>query len=185
MLNSPFISLPEGGSVLEIGAGIGRLLKPLALLRADLAIYGIDVSAEMVSRGKKRLKDFPNITLLATNGKDLSCFSDDFFDMIFSYIVFQHIPRHYVRNYFKEVRRILKPRGIFRFQMQTSSAKNNQEPPDDDYRSIRYYSESQIRELCREFQFDVLELTGSSYLWVTISAERGLYGTCVLKYKYC
>lgn len=174
VLNSPFISLPEGGSVLEIGAGIGRLLKPLALLRADLAIYGIDVSAEMVSRGKKRLKDFPNILLLATNGKDLSCFSDDFFDMIFSYIVFQHIPRHYVRNYFKEVRRTLKPRGIFRFQMQTSSAKNNQEPLDDDYRSIRYYSETQIRELCREFQFDVLELAGSSYLWVTISAERGL-----------
>jgi SAM-dependent methyltransferase len=167
ILESPHIHLPGGGNVLEIGAGIGRLLKPLALERPDLKVYGVDVSEEMISQGGERLKEFGNITLLATNGRDLRVFKDEFFDFVFSFITFQHIPRSYVHDYFREVHRVLKRTGLFRFQMQIPPGEGCPDPPDSDYRSIRYYSEEQVKQICEESGFEVLRISRPFYMWVT------------------
>ncbi len=44
-----------------------------------------------------------------------------FFDFCFSFIVFHHIPRlDIVANYIREIDRILKPGGLFMFQVNTS-----------------------------------------------------------------
>jgi ubiquinone/menaquinone biosynthesis C-methylase UbiE len=167
ILDSSYIDLCNGARVLEVGVGVGRLLKPLAMMRPDLDIYGIDVSKEMIRQGRERLKDLPKIHLFATGGNDLSPFSDGFFDLVFSYITFQHIPRAYVVNYFKEIHRVLKEGAIFRFQMQSPGRSPVKEPSNNDFRSIRYYGTEKIEHMCHDFGFRPLELTGTSYIWVT------------------
>ena len=163
----------EGSRVLEIGCWIGRLLKPLALERSDLEIYGVDVSTEMILQGKKRLSDFPNVSLSQVNGKDLALFGNDFFDLIFSYVTFQHIPRRYLQDLFKEVYRVFKKGGIFTFQMQSLENNTREEPPENDFRTIRFYTPAMLENMCTHYGFKVLEIIvppqKEGYTYVTVT----------------
>ncbi len=158
ILASSDVPLAQGSKVLEIGCGIGRLLKPLAVERRDLEIYGVDVSTEMILQGNERLNDFHNIYLSHVNGRDLSLFVNDFFDFIFSYVTFQHIPRRYLDDIFREVYRVLKTKGIFTFQMQFREDNPREEPPDNDYRTIRYYTPEMLHTMCNRAGFRVLSV---------------------------
>ena len=48
------LATAQGGHVLELGCGTGRILVPVA--RAGARVTGIDRSAEMLSRGRERLR---------------------------------------------------------------------------------------------------------------------------------
>jgi ubiquinone/menaquinone biosynthesis C-methylase UbiE len=173
ILSSRCIRIERGARILELGCGIGRLLKPLALERSDVELYGVDVSSEMIRQGKERLRDFPNLHLREMNGKDLLLFGNDFFDLVFSYITLQHVPRRYHENLFREVYRVLKQGGVFTFQMQFLANKNKKEPGQNDFRTIRSYSPDELHTMCTQYKFNVLEMNephhGDGYLYVTVS----------------
>jgi SAM-dependent methyltransferase len=58
------------------------------------------------------------------NGRDLSNYPDRTFDLVFSYITFQHIPDPVLTlAYIREAGRVLRPGGHFYFQV------NNARPP--------------------------------------------------------
>ena len=95
-------------AALEIGCGIGRLLKPLSK-RVRRAV-GVDLSDEMIRRGREYCADRPNVELLRTEGA-LEGLADGAFDFVFSHIVFQHLPRKaYVDRYLREAHRVLEAR---------------------------------------------------------------------------
>src|SRR5580658_6634103 len=100
---------------LEIGCGPGRLVKPLS--RHFGEIHGVDVSDEMIKLARQRLADIPHAHFHTTDGASLPQFADASFDFIYSYAVFQHIPsRDVVFEYMREIRRLLKPGGVFHGQ---------------------------------------------------------------------
>lgn len=104
-------------SVLEIGCGVGRFLRPLS--RAFGLVVGVDVSEKMLDSARVRLAAVPNLRLEANNGMDLGGFADDAFDCCVSAGVFQHVTlRHIILNYVREGLRILRPGGMFLFQFQ-------------------------------------------------------------------
>ena len=106
---------PTADSVLEIGCGIGRLLR--AMNDHFATLYGVDISAEMIKYGREWLREYPKVQLIQTTTNDLRMFKDNQFNFIYSYITFQHIPiRKLITNYIVEARRVLKPGGYFRFQ---------------------------------------------------------------------
>ncbi len=136
-------------NVLEIGCGIGRIIRPLAVRYPNLNIYGVDVSEEMIRKGKQRLNEFKNIKLFANNGKDLNIFEDKYFHLVYSYIVFQHIPRKFVLKYFEEISRKLIESGVLIFQMSIKPDDIElKDPPDTDFRTLRHYSIKKIDMLC-------------------------------------
>ena len=107
--------------VLEIGCGAGRMTRALA--RSFGEVYGVDVSGEMVARARRLLSDCKNVHLYQNNGADLSVLGDVRFDFAFSFIVFQHVPdKAIIENYVHEVYRLLRPGGLFKFQVQGSSS---------------------------------------------------------------
>ena len=107
---------PSKMKILEIGCGIGRILIPMSKIFGEA--IGVDVSSEMVQLGQKHIANLPNCKILENNGVDLSLFADNYFDFCCSYIVFQHIPeKKIVEQYISEVSRVLKPKGMFRFQV--------------------------------------------------------------------
>lgn len=96
--------LPEMvGNVLEIGCGVGRLLKD--------GYVGVDISTEMLEICRSRK---PN-RVVHNNGRTLP-FEENEFDFVYSYLVFQHIPEEAVMGYIDEAYRVLKPGGKFIFQ---------------------------------------------------------------------
>lgn len=110
------LALARGPAVvLEVGCGIGRVMQHLAPECAE--VHGVDISAEMVEHGARRLARFANVMFHKGNGYDLGMFEDDTFDLVYSQVVFQHLPKTIAYNYMTEIRRVLKPNGIFRLQV--------------------------------------------------------------------
>jgi SAM-dependent methyltransferase len=62
-------NLIQEGPVLEVGCGSGRVLKPLA--EAGLEVYGIDPSAAMLERARRRLQHLRGAHLIHGNIEDL------------------------------------------------------------------------------------------------------------------
>ena len=151
------------GRALEIGCGPGRLIKPLS--RHFSEIHGVDVSDEMIRLAGERLRDIPHAHVQATNGASLAQFADQWFDFVYSYAVFQHIPsREVVLEYMNEIRRVLTPGGIFRGQF--NGLPHAAIP--DTWSGVVFSSE-QIRRFTRENGLQLLELTGvdTQYMWTT------------------
>jgi ubiquinone/menaquinone biosynthesis C-methylase UbiE len=101
--------------VLEIGCGMGRVTQHLAALYRE--VHGVDISSEMVKRGQQRLAHLPNVHFHQGNGYDLEPFADESFDLVISGYAFQHMPKTVTYNYFLETWRVLRPDGLFVFQV--------------------------------------------------------------------
>ena len=148
---------------LEIGCGPGRLMKPLS--RHFGEIHGVDVSDEMISLARQRLRGIPHAHVHVGAGAGLPQFADDSFDIIYTYAVYQHIPsRDVVLEYMRETRRVLKPGGVFRGQF-------NGLPPHPDLNTWIgvSFSADEIRAFTREQGLELLALesTGTQYMWTT------------------
>lgn len=151
--------------VLEIGCGPARLMRPLA---GDCAeIHGIDVSSEMIERARRNLAGVANARLHTGSGSDLSPFGGAWFDFVYSYAVFQHIPdRAVIFNYLREAARVLKPSGILRVQV-NGLAEASQPPNTWWGASIKPV---ELRRFAEEHGLLLLTLegAGTQYLWVTM-----------------
>jgi len=155
---------PRARRALEIGCGLGRLMLPLAGFFGE--IHGVDVSEQMVRMAREKLRHIPHAHVHLTDGADLAPFADESFDFVYSYAVFQHIPsREVVLDYWRETHRVLKPGGVFRFQVNGLPAT---EPNYDTWRGVRI-SAPEIAEFARQHDFQLLALEGvlTQYQWAT------------------
>ena len=108
----------EKKNLLEIGCGNGRMTKYLAKCFSE--IIATDCSKTMLDKGKKRVDD-KNINWILNKNDLLTGVFDKSIDIAFSFIVFQHCKAPTIKSYFKEVERVLKPGGIFVFQLPLSN----------------------------------------------------------------
>lgn len=92
------------GEVLEIGCGVGRLLKP--------GYHGIDISKNMLEIARSR---HPENTITLSDGRTIP-YPSNKFDHVYCVLVFQHLKDDGVRSYLQEACRVLKPGGSFTFQ---------------------------------------------------------------------
>jgi SAM-dependent methyltransferase len=100
---------------LEIGCGIGRVTEFFA--NDFKKVVGLDISDKMVQDAKERLAHIANLEFIATDGEHYPI-EDQSVDLVFSYIVFQHMPSvKVVKENFKEIRRVLKDSGIAKIQV--------------------------------------------------------------------
>ena len=131
-------------SVLHIGCGIGRIEKSIAE-NVHVAL-GLDISERMV-RIARRTVDANNVFFVVGSGRDLNCIRDASFDLCYSFVAFQHMPRRIVTNYFSEVRRILKPDGAFFFQIPIDELRRGKDPPSSHPYAIRSYTTEEVVRL--------------------------------------
>jgi ubiquinone/menaquinone biosynthesis C-methylase UbiE len=133
-------------------------------------IHGVDVSDEMVRLAREKLRDIPHAHVHATRGSDLGAFADDSFELVYSYAVFQHIPsREVVLNYLRESRRVLKPRGILRCQI---NGLSQEAPYYDTWSGVRFSAE-ELARFAREHDFQLLAMEGTltQYMWTTMRKQ--------------
>ena len=116
ILEALHVSPNSNWSALDIGCGLGRLTRRLDSHFGET--IGIDVSKVMVERAAALT---PSIQFLEASGTDLQLFPDGRFDIVFSFIVFQHLPHpRLALGYISEMARVLKPGGLGVFQIPTS-----------------------------------------------------------------
>jgi len=156
--------------VLEIGCGVGRLLRPLSERVAEAA--GVDLSEEMIRRGREYCADRPNVELHRTNGS-LDFLPAGHFDFVFSHIVFQHVPRRsYVERYLREAWRVLKPGGVLRVQVDGRSRQFFRRWVADSWSGV-VFSARGLSRLLERSGFRVTELRGQGTQYLRATATRG------------
>lgn len=151
-------------TVLDIGCGIGRLSE---LFAADFReVYGVDISEEMIEQGKDRLEILKNVHLYATDGLHYP-FENDFFDLIFSFVVFHHMPStEVVEQNFKEVYRTLKTGGIAKIQI-----RGGKRPLRWQWYHGYAFSKDEALEVLRKTGFKIIKTEGenSKLFWLWLS----------------
>ena len=158
--------------ILEIGCGIGGMTEYLAQVFGE--VYGVDVSGEMIRIAKNRLQQVSNVWLKEGSGKDLAEYNDGIFDFVFSFIVFQHIPcRQVILDYIGEAHRVLKPGGIFKFQLQGCTNPEWLSMEKDTWHGETITDEN-IDELRLKHEFEIVEKhgQGTQYSFYTLKKSE-------------
>lgn len=102
--------------VVEIGCGAGRLTRAIA--RRVASVVAIDVSAEMLAKARELNPQLDNVTWVQGDGTSLTGVGDGEADVVFSHVVFQHIPDPEITlGYVREMGRVLRPGGWAAFQV--------------------------------------------------------------------
>ena len=143
---APFMKPPW--HVLDVGCGVGRMIKSMASHFEH--ITGVDVSREMVLKAREWLRNVNNAEIFENSGVDLKPFESSRFDLVYSCIAFQHMPREVFENYLSEINRVLKPGGFLEFQMFVGSYSN---PSFEDTLTLRIYEENELIEKLENHSF--------------------------------
>jgi ubiquinone/menaquinone biosynthesis C-methylase UbiE len=106
----------KGKTLLEIGAGAGRMTHRFAELYGQ--VIALDVSDEMLRLGRGNLAGVGNVEWVLGSGVDLDVLADRSVDDVFSYITLQHVPSATaVLRYLEETGRVLRPGGLGALQV--------------------------------------------------------------------
>lgn len=100
--------------ILDIGAGLGHNVLPIAQAFPDAEVVAVDVGAPMLRYGLARAKTMgvDNVTFVQGDVSDLSDIADESFDMIHSCMFLHETSYASMPKIFAETHRLLKPGGI-------------------------------------------------------------------------
>jgi ubiquinone/menaquinone biosynthesis C-methylase UbiE len=102
--------LPTNATVVDVGTGPGRMPALLAQRRADLSVIGIDPSADMLSRARRRTDRLDNLDFVQTGAESLPM-EDGSVDAVVSSLSSHHWADRPAA--LAEQSRVLKPAGRF------------------------------------------------------------------------
>lgn len=109
------LEMPSDATFLELGCGVGRLLR--AARARFTKVRGVDVSSAALDHARRLLHDQEGIELIEGNGYDLSQIADGSIDVFVSFAALTSTPTDVIASYLRECARVLSPRGVARLQL--------------------------------------------------------------------
>jgi glycosyltransferase involved in cell wall biosynthesis/ubiquinone/menaquinone biosynthesis C-methylase UbiE len=100
---------------LDFGCGAGRLAQALAEYFQE--VHGVDIAPSMIARAQRLNKHGDRCTYHLNEAPDLRLFNANTFDMVYSWLVLQHMPTQLAVRYIAEFARVTKPGGVIVFQI--------------------------------------------------------------------
>ncbi len=134
-------------SVLNIGSGPGR--DAILLKERGLDITCLDASESMVQITKAKglkavLSDFMNLP-----------FSENSFDGVWAYTSLLHVPKSQISVALSEIRRVLKPNGIFGLGLIEGSGEEYKRSSGmASERLFSFYTKNEVEKLLTKFDFE-------------------------------
>tara|TARA_B100000315_G_scaffold53477_1_gene47829 strand:- start:235 stop:897 length:663 start_codon:yes stop_codon:yes gene_type:complete len=141
--------------VLDIGCGDGRDTEHLRQKRA--VVVAVDYSRSMLIEVRKRIKEG---VLCQMDMRNLG-FSSDSFDGVWTNGCIYHVPKTDLGKVLREVLRVLRPLGIFSFNLKIGIGEQLEEAPRSYKRGPRFYAYYRRREMK-----DYLEQAGFEFLGI-------------------
>jgi len=98
--------------ILDVGCGTGRTLLQVVRALPGQRYFGLDLSPFYLEHAKRLLRDVPDVALVCENAEALP-FRDDWFDVVTTTYLFHELPAKARRRAMAEMRRVLRPGGLF------------------------------------------------------------------------
>jgi len=143
-----FVKLSKG-KVLDVGSGPGR--DGLMLKKAGLDVVCLDASESMIRLSREKglnsvIGDFMFLP-----------FENESFDAVWSYTSLLHIKKSEIKKSLDEIKRVLKPKGIFGLGLIEGDTELYRESSGINRpRWFSFYRKEEIEKLLLEFDFKVL-----------------------------
>lgn len=103
-----------GDTVLDVGCGPGGLTRSAQRATGTAgAAYGIDPAPEMVARAQHNARRAGSAARFQASGIEALPFPDAMFDVAMGRLMFHHLSSEQKRAGLREIRRVLKPGGVF------------------------------------------------------------------------
>jgi spore maturation protein CgeB len=144
----------KGHTALEIGCGVGRMLRPA--LERFRKVIGVDVSPQAIQKANELIPQESRVQLLANSGFDLAEIADSSIDVVWSFASLPHMPTRVFAAYLLEIRRVLRPGGSARLQVFIG---HNLNPAESDSLRLRAYQEKPLYEAVAQAGFRADALT--------------------------
>ncbi len=110
MLGELGVELRPRDVVLEIGCGVGRITRVLAV--RSQRVLALDVSDEMLARARDLNPNITNVHWMHGDGRTLTGVGDSSVDACISIVTLQHVPDPSITlGYVRELGRVLRPGG--------------------------------------------------------------------------
>jgi glycosyltransferase involved in cell wall biosynthesis/2-polyprenyl-3-methyl-5-hydroxy-6-metoxy-1,4-benzoquinol methylase len=103
------------GKALDFGCGPGRLTQALAEHFQE--VHGVDIAPSMIAKAKELNRHGARCIYHLNEAHHLRLFDDNTFDLVFSALVLQHMPRPLAFGCIMEFVRVTKPGGLMMFQV--------------------------------------------------------------------
>jgi glycosyltransferase involved in cell wall biosynthesis/ubiquinone/menaquinone biosynthesis C-methylase UbiE len=100
---------------LDFGCGPGRLTQALAGLFRE--VHGVDIAPSMIAKAHELNKYGDRCSYHLNDRPDLRQFNANTFDLVYSWLVLQHMPKQLALGYISEFARVTKPGGVMVFQV--------------------------------------------------------------------
>ncbi len=142
-------SIKNEKKILDIGSGPGR--DGLILQQAGMQVVCLDASEAMI-----KLSQSKGLTSIKADFNQLP-FEDNFFDGIWAYTSLLHVPKNEISKPMQEIKRVLKPDGIFGLGLiegineEYRETKKVGEP-----RWFSFYTKNEVEDLLRQYKFRII-----------------------------
>jgi ubiquinone/menaquinone biosynthesis C-methylase UbiE len=147
-------TIEKSSRTLEIGCGPGRI-QAVLVKNGYKHSFGTDFSPTMIKNAKKNVKE---AIFSVGNGKDLHQYSNKIFDLVYSFVVFQHTDEEIFKNYLAESNRVLSEKGKLLFQIQSSEGLSGYQRPTHHPWKLRRYLRQEVVGLLKNAGFNKIEV---------------------------
>lgn len=170
----PFLRsiLADAQAVLDVGCGYGRTIIPVSTYCRGTTV-GIDLSDEMLERAREYSNHANRKPALIHASAHKLPFRPEVFDIVYSLLVFQHLPRNLAKESVDEVWHVLKQGGLACIQFPNAFTFDSilalllkfvwtrilRRPLRPSF--MRFYTRKQIKMIFRKF--NILRIRGSDF----------------------
>jgi SAM-dependent methyltransferase len=102
-------------TALDFGCGVGRATQALTGYFDE--VTGVDIAPAMLERARRYNRHGDRCRYLLNQQNHMRAFPAAAFDLVYSRITLQHLPRRHIRSYLAEFLRVLRPGGLLVFQL--------------------------------------------------------------------
>jgi glycosyltransferase involved in cell wall biosynthesis/ubiquinone/menaquinone biosynthesis C-methylase UbiE len=168
---------------LDFGCGPGRLAQALAEHFQE--VHGVDIAPSMIARAQRLNKHGDRCTYHLNEAPDLRLFDANTFDMVYSWLVLQHMPKQLALRYIAEFARVTKPGGVIVFEVpdRHQRAVVDESPRTEDLPSEFWRGEEPLMLMCETPYSEIVKvLEGAGARVVEVEEDARADPTLVVCY---
>jgi len=165
-------------TILDIGCGYGWF-ELNALSRDTQMIVATEITKNDLETIKKNIKN-PRLKLQEADAINLP-FANNTFDTVVSWEVIEHIPKNTEKMMFSEIKRVLKPNGMFYLSTPFASWQSKVFDPAWWLISHRHYSQDQLVEFGRKVGFKLQKVNIKGRWWEVLGILNMYFSKWILR----